>query len=259
MIKLFLAAAIAIFCCCAHAENNGEYRLTPGDVAKIVVYDHPDLTTEAPLDKDGMFSFPLIGQVSLNGLSTSDAEHTIAKKLAEGKFINNPQVNVVVTQYRGQRVSVLGEVNRPGRFSLDSATDLLDAIALAGGISAAGGDRILVMREGKTVELNMLNIVQDPKSYANRFSVQNGDIIFVPRMQQVYVYGEVNRPGNFRLEQTMSVMQAVAVAGGYTLRASHRSITIQRRNADGTTLKLSAKPTDVLKENDVVYVEESLF
>ncbi|QZA82020.1 polysaccharide biosynthesis/export family protein [Deefgea piscis] len=115
------------------AQPKGDYVLGSGDVVKIQVYDHPDLTTEVQLNNEGALAFPLIGVVKLEGLDYTQAEALIAKKLIEGNFIKKPNVNVLIVQYRSQRVAVLGEVNKPGRYALDSATNIIDLLAIAGG------------------------------------------------------------------------------------------------------------------------------
>lgn len=257
-MKRLLIAVLCLWFGLAHAENAGEYHLGPGDVIKITVYDHTDLANELQLTKDGDITFPLIGTLSLKGLSTADAEKLIAGKLASGGFIVNPQVNVIMSQYRSQRLSVLGEVNRPGRYSLDSATDLIDVLSQAGGIAVTGGDKIVVIRGEVRTEYNLTALVNQKDAAKRIVKVSNGDIVFIPR-QQVYVQGEVNRPGVFRLENNMTVLQAIAAAGGFSPRASHRFIYVHRQQDDGSVSEMRVKYTDKVKEGDVVYIEESWF
>ncbi|GGY19232.1 SLBB domain-containing protein [Paludibacterium paludis] len=258
MMKRLLIGLVCLFCGLAHAENAGEYHLGPGDVIKITVYDHADLANEVQLTRDGDITFPLIGTFSLKGQSTAQAEQTIASKLANGGFIVNPQVNVIMSQYRSQRLSVLGEVNRPGRFSLDSATDLVDVLSQAGGIAVTGGDKIVVIRGEQRTEYNLSELMNEKDPSRRIVKVSNGDVVFVPR-QQVYVQGEVNRPGVFRLENNMTVLQAIAAAGGFNPRASHRFIYVHRADADGKVREQRVTYTDRVREGDVVYVEESWF
>jgi polysaccharide export outer membrane protein len=241
------------------AKAPGDYVLGAGDVVKIQVYDHPDLTTEIQLNNNGALSFPLIGEVKLAGLGYTEAEDLIAKKLTQGGFIKKPSVNVLIVQYRSQRVAVLGEVNKPGRYALDSATDLIDLLAIAGGINAIGGDTVVVLRGDERIEYKLSKLTQLANSEKRSIPLQNDDTVFVPKAQQMYVYGEVNRPGAFKLEPKMTVMQALAVAGGFNPRASQRSVEIHRVGEDGKLIKISAQLTDLLLENDTVYVQESLF
>ena len=243
----------------AQAENAGEYKLGPGDVVKVNVYDHPDLQLEVQLTKDGDLSFPLVGHVKVDGQSVAEAEQSVAQRLDKGGFVKNPQVNMVVTQYRSQRVSLIGEINKPGRYPLDSATNLLDLLAIAGGITGNGGDLVEVLRGGKRIEVNLPADIKNNKNENTALRMQNDDVIYIPRMQTYYVYGEVNKPGNFRLEQAQTVMQALAVAGGFNPRASHTNITINRTQPDGSVQAIAVQPTDPVQANDVIYVKESLF
>ncbi|MBM5572341.1 MULTISPECIES: polysaccharide export protein EpsE [Deefgea] len=256
---LLCFSLLSLFAASSWAKPQGEYVLGPGDVVKIQVYDHPDLTTEVQLNNEGGLAFPLIGEVKLEGLDYTEAEALIAKKLMEGNFIKKPNVNVLIVQYRSQRVAVLGEVNKPGRYALDSATNIIDLLAIAGGISPAGGDTIVILRGEERIEYKLSKLTQLSNPEKRHIQIMNGDTVYVPRAQQFYVYGEVNRPGVFRLEPKMTMMQALSVAGGFNPRASHRSIEIHRVAADGQVEKIAAKLTDFIQENDTVFVQESLF
>lgn len=259
MLKKFVLMCVALLSLMNMAQANAaesKYLLGAGDVIKVSVYDHPDLLLETQLADDGSINFPLIGKVNLNGLTFSAAEASIAQKLDAGGFVRAPQVNILVSEYRSQRISVIGEVNRPGRYPLDSKTTLIDMVANAGGISAMGSDTIVLIRDNTRQEFNI------PKLMANAeqsISLKAGDQLYIPRMQQIYVYGEVLRPGAYRLEPKMTVMQALSLAGGFTPKASHRSIQIQRPAKDGTMEKIDVQLTDLVHQNDVIYIDESLF
>ncbi|WP_246308025.1 SLBB domain-containing protein, partial [Chitinibacter bivalviorum] len=144
-------------------------------------------------------------------------------------------------QYRSQRVAVLGEVNKPGRYALDSSTDLIDLLAIAGGINPMGGDTVVVLRGEEKLEFQLSLLTQLANPEKRTIRILNGDTLFVPRAKQMYVYGEVNRPGAFKLEPKMTVMQALAVAGGFNNRAAKRSVEIHRVDADGKLEKTDAK------------------
>ena len=250
---------MSLFSSMLWAAPQNEYVLGAGDVVKIQVYDHPDLSTEVQLNNEGTLAFPLIGEVKLQGLNYSEAEALIAKKLSQGNFIKKPNVNVLIVQYRSQRVAVLGEVNKPGRYSLDSATNLIDLLSIAGGISSSGGDTAVILRGEERIEYRLSKLTQLSNPEKRYIRILNGDTLYVPRAQQVYVYGEVNRPGVFRLEPKMTVMQTLAVAGGFNQRASHRKLEIHRIMPEGQVEKISVQLTDLVQENDTVFVQESLF
>src|SRR5688572_11208743 len=124
-----------------------EYQLGAGDVVKISVYNNPDLAVETELSQKGAISFPLIGEVQLGGLTRSAAERAIAQRLDAGGFVPKPHVSLLVTQYRSQQVSVLGEVNKPGRYPISQVVGVTDVLAMAGGITAKGSQLITVTRK----------------------------------------------------------------------------------------------------------------
>jgi polysaccharide biosynthesis/export protein len=240
-----------------------EYRLGAGDAVRISVYQSPDLTLEARISEAGVVSYPLLGNVKIGGLSVSAAEKLIADGLKNGNFVKAPQVSVLVTQVRGNQASVLGQVNRPGRFPIEAPDlRLSDLLAIAGGISTGGADTVILVgtrggqRIRKEVELSSLfrsaNVDDD-------MLVQNGDVVYVERAPTAYIYGEVQRPGPMRLERGLTVMQALATGGGLTVRGTERGLRLHRKGADGKLQVLQPAMDDVLRDGDVVYVRESLF
>lgn len=239
-----------------------DYRIGTGDVVRISVYGNPDLTTEARVGEDGSFTFPLIGATKATGQTPAAIEKDIAKRLAKGGFIVDPNVNINIVQYRGQQVSVLGRVNRPGKHALERVSRVTDALALAGGIVTDGADVLTLIREknGKT-EYHEIDVVALFKTggETGNMRVQDGDIINVARQPMFYIYGEVQRPGSFRLEQNMSVVQALSMGGGLTARGTQRGIKILRADGAGAIQEIDAKLADALQKNDVIYVKESLF
>ncbi|MDR1228163.1 MAG: polysaccharide export protein EpsE [Azoarcus sp.] len=261
---LFVVAALVFgLAVSAQAADEREYVLGPGDIVRITVFQNPDLTTEVRVSEKGVLTFPLIGAVSVGGMTTSAAETEIATRLREGGFVRQPQVNVLPMQIRGNQVSVLGQVNRPGRFPLETANlRLTDMIATAGGVAAGGADIVVFVgvRNGKQVrrevDLPALFISGD---LASNLPLTGGDLIYVHRAPMFYIYGEVNRPGAFRLERNMSVMQGLATGGGTSARGTTRGLRIHRREANGALKVVEPGLDDLLKADDVIYVKESLF
>lgn len=245
----------------AQAADN-DYRMGTGDVVRITVYGNPDLTTEARVGEAGGITFPLIGEVKASGQTPAATEKDIAARLAKGGFIVDPNVNLNIVQYRGQQISVLGRVNRPGKFTLEKTTRLADAIALAGGVIVDGADTVTLVRtvNGKTEyrDVDMVALFR-AGGEANNLTVQDGDVLNVARQPMFYIYGEVQRPGAFRLERDMSVVQALSMGGGLTPRGTQRGIRILRRDEAGTLKELDVKLADAVKKDDVIYVKESLF
>jgi len=243
-----------------------EYRLGAGDVVRVVVYQNVDLTLETRVSETGVISYPLLGNVRIGGLGVSAAEKLIADGLKNGNFVKEPQVTIVLLQVRGNQASVLGQVNRPGRYPIETADmRMTDLLANAGGVATTGGDQVVLTgtRDGKPLRLEIdLPSVFGPNSDQGRINdvlVQNGDVLWVDRAPIVYIYGEVQRPGPMRLERGMTLMQVLASGGGLTQRGTERGIRVHRKGADGKVQIVQSSMDDVVKDGDVVYVKESLF
>jgi polysaccharide biosynthesis/export protein len=356
LLRLFCLVVFMATATCGYADatsdhNNAiekassEYILGAGDLVRISVYGSPDLLTEARISAAGTITYPLLGSVTLGGLSPKASESKLADLLDKGGFVKSPQVNLVVLQFQSQTVSVLGDVYKPGKYALDKPSKLSDVLALAGGASPNGSDVITLIRTkaGKTSkvdydlrdliakadassnpevmgddivyvnarEVSVLGQVNRPGKYSvsngvrtvfdflsqaggvapngsdkiivmtqhngkpekheidvdalfrngeisSNFELSSGDSIYVPRASVFYIYGEVQRPGAFRLERNMTVAQALSMGGGLTVRGTERGIEI-KRNIDGKLKTIDAKAGDLLQPNDVVYIGESLF
>jgi polysaccharide export outer membrane protein len=241
---------------------NTDYRMGTGDVLRITVYGQPDLTTEARIGESGSITFPLIGEVKLVGSTPSQGEAEIVRRLKKGGFILDPNVNLNIVQYHSQQISVLGRVNRPGQLTLEKISRVSDALALAGGIVVDGADTITLVRErnGKTEyrDIDVIALFKEGGETSNEV-VSDGDIINVAKQPVFYIYGEVQRPGSFRLEQNMTVVQALSMGGGLTPRGTQRGIKILRRDNKGAMQELATQLSDLVKKDDVIYVKESLF
>ncbi len=247
----------------ASASVGAEYRLGAGDVLRISVYQNADLSLETRVTEAGIVSFPLLGNVRLGGLSVTQAEKLITDGLRNGNFVRQPQVTIVVLQVRGNQASVLGQVNRPGRYPIEVADmRLTDLLAMAGGTAPTGADLVVVSgsRDGKPLRLE----VDLPSVFAaggrdKDILILNGDTLWVDRQPLVYIYGEAQRPGPMRLERGMTLMQALASGGGLTQRGTEKGIRVHRRGVDGKVLVVQPGMDEKLQDGDVVFVRESLF
>lgn len=240
-----------------------DYKLGQGDAIRIVVFQNPDLTLDSRVSESGTITYPLIGTVEIGGLSIEAAEQRIANGLKEGGFVQKPQVNIVLIQVRGNQVSVLGQVNRPGRFPLETAnTHISDMLALAGGIASTGSDTVILtgIRDGKPYrqEIDIPSIYMGDKNVEDVI-VASGDVCYVHRAPMYYIYGEAQRSGSYRIERGMTIQQALAQAGGPTLRGSEDRIRVHRRMPGGETTKISLDAHEPVMQDDVIYVRESLF
>lgn len=259
LVQWMMGAMLAVAACGAWA---GEVVLGPGDVVKMSVYGSPDLAVEARVSESGKMTVPLIGPVQVGGLSTTQAEKKIGDALEKGGYLKKAQVNLLVTTLASAQVSVLGQVNRPGRYPVDGPRKVLDLLALAGGISPDGGDTIDLVRtrDGKTSRETIDVVEMVRKGELNRdFEVNGGDVIFVERAPRAYVMGEVQRPGAFRIERGMTVQQAVSAGGGLTQRGSNTGWRVTRRDPSGATHTIDVKGSDLVQIDDVILVRESWF
>jgi polysaccharide biosynthesis/export protein len=247
-----------------------EYAIGPGDVLRITVWGHDDLSKDYPVSQDGRVPFPLIGSVQAVGLSTAELAKRI-RDLLEKDYLVNPQVIVGVKEYLSKKVNVMGEAEKPGLFYLTGPTTLLELLSKAGGLSkTAGKDLVLVRTEGADGKVNAagstilrldVRKIQSGDVKEN-ILLQNGDMMFVPKASAFFVLGEVNKPGTFPLDKETSVLEAITLAGGYGPTAAASGVKVLRRNADGKqeTLALDlagAVPKDKgfrLQEGDTVLV-----
>jgi polysaccharide export outer membrane protein len=245
-----------------NSAGAADLTLGAGDVLKVTVYGHPDLSLETRVSESGSITYPLIGEVKVSGLAPAAAEKKIAGLLENGGYLKKPQVNIAVAQNQSQQVSVLGQVTRPGRYPVESHRNLTDVIALAGGLGADAGDKVTLIRirNGKTIKevLDMYDMVQSGNMKQN-LRLQTNDVVFVERAPRFYIYGEVQHPGTYKLERNMTVLQALSVGGGLSPRGTDRGVRLKRRAPDGSLQEITARHDDLVQINDVVYVRESLF
>jgi polysaccharide export outer membrane protein len=245
------------------ARAQHAYLLTPGDIVKISVFKNPDLSLDARVSEVGTISYPLIGSVPVSGITLPAAEHKIAQMLKDGGFVLNPQVNILLTQALGNLVSVIGEVNTAGRYSIEAAGGhLAGMLAAAGGIAQTGGDVVIVtgMRDGKPFrrEIDIVKMFLTGNT-ADDIEIYGGDTLFVNRAPMFYIYGQVQKPGQVRLERGMTVIQALAAGGGVTGKGTSRGIVRHRRDANGKVREENVSLDDDVRDQDVIYVKESMF
>jgi polysaccharide biosynthesis/export protein len=238
---------------------DADYRLGPGDLLRVNVFGSPELSGEVRISESGNITYPLIGQVQVAGKSPAQVEAQLVSQFTEGGYLRNPQVSVLVVEYRSQKVSVMGHVTKPGQYPLTTASRVLDVLAEAGGpVNEEAADMATLMRKDgskATIDLSAL-FGGDP---AQNHAVSGGDTLYVPRAAQFYVYGEVQKPGMYKLERGMTVSRAISKGGGITPRGSERRVVIKRRDKAGKEQQYSARGSDLLQADDVLMVKEGLF
>jgi len=186
-------------------------------------------------------------------------------EVIERRNVNDQDVRLIggETIYISTRdVAVVGQVLRPGKYGIQGGTrKISDFVALAGGATENAGETLFFTsaRSGTPVtqEINIDELFKSPSNALNK-DLLPGDVLYVPKAPQVYVYGEVQRPGMYKIDKNMTVMQGIAKAGGLTVRGTQRSVKLHRKNAEGTTVKQSPELTATLQDEDVLFIEESL-
>jgi polysaccharide export outer membrane protein len=237
--------------------------LGPGDSVSIQVYGQPDMSSTEYVADDGTINLPLVGHVQVSGLSPVDAGTKVEKALSKGQFLVDPHVSITIVQSRSQRVVVLGEVKTPGRYAVEPNSSIMDLLAQAGGLTDKAADTGYVLRTDAAgnvtrtpVDLRGMVAGSGP---VTSLDLRGGDSLLVPRAEQFYIYGEVTTPSMYRLEPGMTVIQAIARAGGITARGSERRIEIKRPTKDGKYVVIHAKADDHVEPDDVIRVKESIF
>ena len=252
-----------------------DYKVGPNDVLAITVFDQPQLTGRYMVQADGSFTFPLLGRVSVGGLTMQAVENHVRDSLAKG-YLKNPQVGVSVEEFRSQQVFIVGEVRQPGILQFTGSMTMIEALARAGsttdraGIEAvivrtpdgvAPADAAALARARKGDDANVIRVNLETLqngALTQNATLQSGDTIFVPRAETVFVSGQVYRPGEYPIRAGMTVRQLLALAGGVTDRGSTRRIQIIR-DTDGKETTISADQQDIVRGGDTILVRERFF
>ena len=238
-------------------------QLGPGDTVAIRVFGQPDMDGTLYVADDGTIHLPLVGSVPVTGLSPTQASLKIETALRDGSFLVNPHVTVTLVTSVNQLVAVLGEVRTPGRYQVSANTTIFQLLAQAGGATATSADVIYLIRTDASG--NQTRTPINLKGYTDASSAlptqkfKGGDSVFVPHADLFYIYGEVTQSNQYRLEAGMTVLQAIARAGGITPRGSDRRVDIKRKSPDGHEQTFRAKQGDLVQADDVIHVKESIF
>lgn len=243
-------------------------RLGSGDLVEVSVYDVPELNTKIRVSDTGDLDLPLINKVHVEGLTVSDAERVIERRLDQGGFVRNPHVQIFVDEYTSDGASILGEVGRPGVYPVLGEQNLFNMISAAGGLSDRAGKSITVTHREHPANPVTVTISHNLEDHADsNIPIYAGDTIMVRRADIIYVVGEVNRPSGFLMDNNnhLTVLQAIALAGGTSGSAKLNGARILRKGPEGVAevpvpLKklLEAKASDIpLQAEDILFVPTS--
>jgi polysaccharide biosynthesis/export protein len=251
----------------AAETSSSSLLIGPGDELEISVYGAPDLSEHTRVSTAGNISMPLVGDVRVAGLSSTEAQGAIEAELRQRSLLNDPQVSIYVKEYTNSGISVAGEVAHPGFYSALGPHRLFDILQAAGGPTDKAATKVIITHRDEQEGVT-LNFSKDPRQMAaSNVPLQPGDTVVVPRAGIVYVLGEITRPGGYVLNDTggLTALQVVAVAGGPTHLAAYGKTTVLHRTAAGfqeqkIDLKklLRGKVHDVpLQSDDILFVPTS--
>ena len=252
-----------------------DHALGAEDLLDISVFEIPELTRTVRVSETGTIALPLLGEMPVRGLTPRQLEARLREALSQ-KYVNDPQVSVFVKEHGSKKVSVIGAVGKPGVYEMLGPRTLLQVLSQAGGLTEDAGARLHVIRgsmngtgERLTVPVNDLLTDRDPDL---NVSIEPGDVVSVPIDRPIYIYvdGAVKTPG--RIEQLasrpISLLQAIAKAGGATERANLKEVQILRKGEAGTQtvvqvnlkrLRAGKAPDPTLLDGDIVVVPETFF
>jgi polysaccharide export outer membrane protein len=257
----------------AQTQSAGNYVIGPQDVLAINVFDQTELGGKYTVEADGTFSFPLIGRVKAGGLTLRELEQEIRKQLADG-FFRDPHISVAVEQYRSQRVFVVGEVRQPGPVPLTGGMTLIEALARAGSTLPSASGEVAIVRlkdhkpgaggptlPGATEASEVIRAsikTLESGAMSQNIELRDGDTIFVPRAESVYVFGQVKNPGSYPMQKDTTVLQALSLAGGVTENGAMNRIRIVRLVNDKRT-EVRVGEGDIVRPGDTIVVPERFF
>ncbi len=230
------------------------YRVGPGDVLDVVVFEEEDLTRLVTVQHGGEISFPLIGEIPVAGLTLKEVRVQITELLGKDYLID-PHVTVKVKEYLSQWVTVVGEVGRPGKYYLTGLKTLLDLLTEAGGFTSKASGELVVTRlngvfdDGTSLKQVWLSrdMPTDQQKKALALNLSSGDLITVAGQVSIYVNGEVNRPGAYPLTSRLTVLQAISLAGGLNKFGSKGKVEILRNRMSAQPERIKVDLGDIEK------------
>jgi polysaccharide biosynthesis/export protein len=240
-----------------------------GDLLKVSVFGAPESDQEVRVDEEGNISLTFIGSVHVAGLTASQAQDLIAKKLVAGGFFTQPQVSVFAKENATQGVSVLGEVQKPGVYPLVGTRRLFDVLSLAGGTSQKSGKMVSITHKDNPQAPTTVLLSNDANESAKaNVEIFGGDTVVVSKAGVIYIVGDVHKPSGVPMDNgsDMTVLQAIAMAEGTNPTAALNKSKLIRRVQGGPpqevplALKdmLSNKAPDVrLQAEDIIFVPSS--
>jgi polysaccharide export outer membrane protein len=269
---------ILVMVCSGYSQGvqGGDYRIGAQDELEISAVGVKELNkVKVRVSEDGLISLPLVGEVKVVGLTRSAVEQKIARLLEE-KYVQNAQVTIFITEFASKKVSVLGAVTTPGSYPLMGRMRLMHIISAAGGLKPSAGNEIIIIREledgsSTSIKISINDLFISGDSSLN-ITIHPGDVVNIPedKIVLIYVFGQVKKPSALQVKRSNipTLLQAIATAGGFSDRAKKSGVIIKWTDKAGKEHQkkvnvkniLKGKIKDIqLKENDTVYVPETIF
>jgi len=250
-------------------EDVAALKIGPGFLLVVTVLDDSDLNGNFRVDQMGEINIPNLGKINVARQTATEAAELIRKKILAEQLLRNPQVAVNITEYSLPEIAITGEVGAPGKYSILTPKKLVAVLALAGGTTQLAGNEVRIGRAtagepAQTVRFSRSTGLQS----AEDVLIYPGDSVLVQRAGVVYVLGAVGRAGGYIMQEegTLSLLQAVALAGGPTFAASTNSIYLLRRSEDGATHMMPVRYHDVahgkvkdvaMQPSDILFVPDN--
>lgn len=261
-----------------------DYQVGSEDLIEVQVFGQDNLSRAVRINGKGEIFLPLIGAVKVAGMRSREIEKRVMQ-LYEEKYLHDPQVNVFVKEYRHQRITITGAVDKPGYYEMIGSRSLMEMLGMAGGISDRAGDTLHIIRSSgnvaassdnpkgnrqlsqgsETIVVDLRRLLDERDAKLN-LPIQQGDIIQVPYAANAYVYGAVRDPGPVPVKEKLTVSQAVAFRKGLSDTA-YKRVSILRFNEKGQRVAMDvdldavtkgAEPDVPIKGSDIVVVSESV-
>jgi len=238
--------------------------LGPGDLLELKVFEAPELATQVRISSRGFITLPLLADVEVAGLTARELEMKV-EGLYRAKYIRDPHVSLFVREHLSQKVTFVGQVKSPGTYELPARIKLLDALALAGGLTDKAGGTAQVRRVGKTMEdtgsyiVDLDRLINEGAAELN-IPINGGDIIFIEEGGMFYIDGAVRMSGAFPIKATTTLEEAIMTAGGFLSYADSEDVILVRRNAENKrvvkhlNLEVAKHGSYPVKDGDIVVV-----
>lgn len=251
------------------------YRIGPGDLLELRVFEVDQLSQTVRVSEDGSITLPLVGRVVVQGLTQEGVVQRLTE-LLQTKYVKNPQVTIFIREYKNQQVAVIGAVENAGSYELVGRKNLLQIISMAGGFSETAGNAVFILREGpdggtSTISIDLKDLMVNGNQELN-VPIEPNDVINVPvdKEIRVFVMGRVNQPGPIlaKMSEGITLLQAIAGAGGPAEGAKLSEVTVKRTDRTGKQLQFKVSLKDIIKgkkqdillqEGDVINVPESFW